>query len=317
MRIGLTGGASTPDKIVDQAVRAEADGFGALWYASAVQGDPLVSMALAGRATQRIELGTAVLQTYPCHPLLQAQRAAAVAAAMGRRGFTLGLGPSHRSNIADLYGLSYDHPGRNTEEYIAIVSRLLAGDAVDIDGEDWSTHVPENTVATTHPIPVLLAALSPRLLRVAGEHTDGVVLWIVPPAVIERDIRPQLDAAAAGAGRSSPRVVAGLPVAVHDDLDEALAAVAFTASFYEHEPNYKRALERGGLASAAEAAIIGSEQQVRRQLAAVLDAGATDLWLNIVSVGDNPRDSARRTRDLLRELVDSPDPIAPTKGNLS
>jgi F420-dependent oxidoreductase-like protein len=314
MRIGLTGGASTPDKIIQQAQRAEADGFNALWYASAVQGDPLVAMALAGRSTTRIELGTAVLQTYPCHPLLQAQRSAAVSSAMGRPGFTLGLGPSHRSNITDLYGLSYDHPGRNTEAYIEIISRLFAGEPVEVNGDDWSTHAPAGAVTTGQPIPLLLAALSPRLLRVAGEHADGVILWIVPPAVIERDIKPHLDAAAMSAGRPTPRLVAGLPVAVHDDSGQAREAVARTAVVYEHEPNYQRALRRGGLATAAEAAVVGNERQVRAQLQAVLDAGASDLWLNIVAVGDNPRDSVRRTRDLLRELVVPPNLNEPNEG---
>ena len=103
MRIGLTGGASTVDKLVEQAQRAEADGFTSLWYASVVSGDPLVPMALAGRATERIELGTAVLQTSPCHPLLQANRAASVTAGMGRPGFTLGIGPRYRRCTRDAW----------------------------------------------------------------------------------------------------------------------------------------------------------------------------------------------------------------------
>ena len=303
MRIGLTGGASAPDKIIDQAQRAEADGFTALWYASVVQGDPLVAMALAGRATTRIELGTAVLQTYPCHPLLQAQRAAAVSAVMGRPGFTLGVGPSHRSNIADTYGLSYDHPGRNTEHYLEILSALLRGEAVDVDGADWSTHTPAGTVSVSHPIPVLLAALSPRLLRIAGHHTDGVVLWVAPPAAIEAHIAPRVIAAAHEAGRAAPRIVAGLPVVVHDHTSEARAAVAATAVAYGNQPNYQRVLELGGAATPADVAIVGGEASVRRQLQGVLDAGATDLWLNVVPAGNNPRNSVRRTRDLLRDLA--------------
>jgi alkanesulfonate monooxygenase SsuD/methylene tetrahydromethanopterin reductase-like flavin-dependent oxidoreductase (luciferase family) len=99
VRIGLTGGGTTVDKVVRQATQAEADGFTSLWYASLVTGDPLVAMAIAGRETARIELGTAVLQTYPCHPLLQANRAASVVDAMGRAGFTLGIGPSHEPLI--------------------------------------------------------------------------------------------------------------------------------------------------------------------------------------------------------------------------
>jgi alkanesulfonate monooxygenase SsuD/methylene tetrahydromethanopterin reductase-like flavin-dependent oxidoreductase (luciferase family) len=153
---------------------------------------------------------------------------------------------------------------------------------------------------------VLLAALSPRLLRVAGQHADGVVLWIAPPAAIEREIAPRVRAAAADAGRPAPRVVAGLPVVVHDDADEARAAVARSATVYADEPNYQRVLELGGLDHAAEAAVVGDERSVHRQLEAVLDAGATDLWLNIVPAGDDPRASITRTRTLLVQLLDRP-----------
>src|SRR4051794_27369364 len=125
MRIGLTGGASNLDKLIEQARRSEADGFTSLWYASVVLGDPLAPLAIVGRETERIELGTAVLQTYPWHPLLQANRAASVASAMGRAGFTLGIGPSHEPLVRDVYGLSYDRPGRNTEEYVRILTAAL------------------------------------------------------------------------------------------------------------------------------------------------------------------------------------------------
>ena len=119
--------AANVDRMIEQAVAAEADGFSSLWYASAVGGDPLVAMALAGRATTSIELGTSVLQTYTCHPMLLANRAASVAAGMGRAGFTLGIGPSHQPVIEDVYGLSYDHPGRHTEEYVQVLTALLRG----------------------------------------------------------------------------------------------------------------------------------------------------------------------------------------------
>ena len=140
MRIGLTGGGSSTERIIQQAQQAEADGFSALWYASEVCGDPLVAMALAGRKTTTIELGTAVLQTYPCHPLLQARRIAAVVDAMGRPGFTVGIGPSHEPLIRGVFGLSYDHPGRSTEEYLQILTTLLRGEDAQFDGHDWSAH---------------------------------------------------------------------------------------------------------------------------------------------------------------------------------
>src|SRR6478672_13392102 len=151
MRIGLTGGGATVENVVRQAQQAEADGFTSLWYASAVTGDPLVAIALAGRETERIELGTAVLQTYPCHPLLQANRVASVVDAMGRPGLTLGIGPSHQPLIEGVYGYEYDHPGRNTEEYVRILAPLLRGEPVDVHGSDWSAHTTGRAIPPPHP----------------------------------------------------------------------------------------------------------------------------------------------------------------------
>ncbi|MFF0014943.1 TIGR03564 family F420-dependent LLM class oxidoreductase [Streptomyces sp. NPDC005374] len=303
MRIGLTGGGSSLDKIVQQAQRAEHDGFRSLWYASVVAGDPLVAMAFAGQATSSIELGTAVLQTYPCHPLLQANRAASVVNAMGRPGLTLGVGPSHETLIRDVYGLSYERPGRNTEEYMAILTGLLRGEEMDHVGTEWTTRSAGRMVSLDHPVPVLVAALSPRLLRVAGELGEGTVLWMASAQAIETHVAPRLHAAAASAGRTAPRIVAGLPVAVHDDRAEARAAAAARARVYAGMPNYNRILHAGGATEPADAAIVGDEKSVSKQLTAVLDAGATDIWADVFPVGNDRSASRRRTMDLLRELA--------------
>lgn len=307
MRIGLTGGATSVDKIVRQAEQAEADGFSSLWYASVVAGDPLVAMAIAGRQTATIELGTAVLQTYPCHPLFQANRVASVVDAIGRPGFTLGIGPSHEPLVRGVYGLSYDHPGRSTEEYVRILTAVLRGEDVDLDGEDWTAHSAGRAVTKGHPVPVLVSALGPRLLRVAGEVADGTILWMAPARAIGTHIAPKVHAAATAAGRPSPRIVAGLPVAVHDDEGEARSAAAATSTVYAAMENYRRILELGGAASPADAAIVGNEASVRRQLQALLDAGATDVWAGVFPVGED-RDgraaSVRRTTELLKELID-------------
>lgn len=303
MRIGLTGGASSTDKMVQQAQRAEADGFSSLWFASSVAGDPLAAITVMGRATARIELGTAVLQTYPCHPLLQANRVAAVAEAMGRPGITLGLGPSHRSVIEGVYGLSYERPGLNTEEYVRIVSALLRGDDVEFHGTEWTIASAGRMAVTTHQVPVLLSAMSPRLLRVAGAIADGTVLWMASAKVIESQIAPAIHAAADAARRPAPRIVAGLPVAVHDDVDEARAAVAATSGVYAGMPSYQRIITAGGATDAADVAIVGNEASVAAQLRTLVDAGATDVWAAIVPVGSDPRSSVRRTRELLRDLA--------------
>jgi len=306
VRIGLTGMGSTVDKVVSQAKQAEAEGFTSLWYASAVCGDPMVPIAVAGRETSRIELGTAVLQTYPCHPLLQANRAASVVSAMDRPGLTLGIGPSHEPIIREVFGLDYDHPGTNTEEYVRILTASLRGETVDLDGDEWRVHSDGRVVVPAHPVPVLVAALGPRLLRVAGALADGVVLWLAPVKAIETHVVPKVHAAAAAAGRPVPRVVAGLPVAVHDDVAEARATLDGAAGSYAGADNYQRIMDLGGAATAGDAAIIGDERSVRAQLQGLIDAGATDIWAAAFPVGDDKAAklaSLQRTRDLLRELV--------------
>jgi F420-dependent oxidoreductase-like protein len=309
MRIGLTGGGGTVDKIVAQARQAEADGFTSLWYASAVAGDPLVAMAIAGRETSGIELGTAVLQTYPCHPLLQANRAHSVASAMGRPGFTLGIGPSHEPVVRGVYGLSYDHPGRSTEEYARILTGALRGEQVELDGADWTAHSQGRVAAPPHHVPVLLAALGPRLLRVAGEIADGTIAWLAPPRAIETHIAPRIHTAASHAGRPAPRIVAGLPVAVHDDEAAARSAAAAIPAMSAEMENYQRVMDIGGARSAADAAIVGDEAAVSAQFRALISAGATDIWAAAFPVGTDKAAQAaslRRTTDLLRELVSKP-----------
>jgi F420-dependent oxidoreductase-like protein len=305
MRIGLNGGASTVERLVEQAVATEAEGFSSLWYPSAVLGDPLVAMALAGRATTTLELGTAVLQTYTSHPALMANRAFAVVAAMGRNGFTLGLGPSHDVVIEGSFGMSYANPGRHTDEYIAILTQLLHGEAVEFHGEDFDVRLGAPAVADGVTVPVLVAALAPRLLRVAGAVADGTILWLGNARAVAEHVVPLIGGAADAAGRDAPRIVAGLPVAVHDNVDEAREAAAKQFGFYGALPNYRRILDHGGVESPADAAIVGDESAVGTQIEAMFDAGATDMWAAIFPVGDDRDGSRRRTRTLLQDLARS------------
>jgi F420-dependent oxidoreductase-like protein len=307
MRIGLTGGGSTADRIVGQAERAEADGFSSLWYpSSAGGGDPLAAMALAGRATSAIELGTSVLVSYTCHPVLQASRVNATVAAIGAPGrFALGIGPSHRMVIEDRLGLSYDTPGRHTDEYVQILTGLLRGEQVSFAGQEFRVEAGPLPLPGGAEIPVLVAALGPRLLRVAGAYAAGTVLWMANATAIETHVAPRIRKAAADAGRTAPRIVAGLPVAVHDDVAEARAAAARAFSVYGQLPNYQRILAHGGIAGPGEAVIVGDEDSVAAQVRALFEAGATDLWAAPFPVGDDAAASRARTRALLASLAQS------------
>jgi F420-dependent oxidoreductase-like protein len=303
MRIGLMGGAATVERMVEQAQRAESDGFTSLWYTSAVGGDPLVAMAMAGKATARIELGTSVLQTYTCHPALQASRALAAVSAMGRPALTLGVGPSHKPVIEDAFGLSYGRPGGHTEEYVRVLGSALRGEAVQLRGEHFRVDLPAAALPIQHRVPLFIAALGPRMLRVAGELTDGTILWMANARAIDAHVAPRIRAAASAAGRPAPRIVAGLPVAVHDDADEARTVAASTFEFYGLLPNYRRILDIGGAAGPADAAIVGDESAVAEQVQGLVDAGATDVWAAIFPVGGDRTESRQRTRALLRELA--------------
>jgi F420-dependent oxidoreductase-like protein len=302
VRIGLGAGAPTVDRIIGQAVEAEAGGFTSLWFPSAVLGDPLAAIAVAGRATSSIELGTAVLVTYAAHPLLTAARAVGTAAAMGRPGFVLGMGPSHDMAIEGAYGLSYAHVGRHTEEYARIVTTAIRGEAVQVDGEDFDVHV-ASPPAPPYPVPVLLGALAPRMLRVAGAVADGTITWMANRVAVESHVAPRVRAAAEVAGRHAPRIVVGLPVAVHADVDEARDAAAQQYGFYGNLPNYERILRIGGLERSADACIVGDEESVAAQLRALVDAGATDVWAAAFPVGDDRKASRARTRALLEQLA--------------
>jgi precorrin-6A synthase len=263
MRIGLSGLGSGVEQAVRYAQRAEADGFTSLWYNSSFLGDPLAPIAIAARATSSIEFGTAVLQSYTSHPVLQAGRARSVAAAIGAPGrFSLGIGPAHATIVEGALGLSYATPGRHTDEYVQILAPLLRGEAVDFDGEEFQVSVPAAASGAVPEVPLLIAALAPRLLRIAGEQSAGTVTWMANAASIERHVAPRIAKAAARAGRPEPRIVVGLPVAVHDDVDQAREHAGRQFAVYGTLPNYRRVMTIGGIDGPADAAIVGDEAAV-------------------------------------------------------
>jgi len=306
MRIGVVALGSHTDRVIAQAQRAEEDGFSSLWFTGAVPGDPLIPMTLAARATSSIEVGTAVQQTYAAHPLLQAARALSAAEAIGAPGrFTLGVGPSHRPSIEGRLGLSYETPGRHTDEYVQILTALLRGEQVAFAGQEFSVNAGPLPLPEGLEVPVLVAALGPRLLRVAGQYTAGTIPWMANARAIETHIAPLIRKAAIEAGRPAPRIVAGLPVAVHDDVDEARAAAAEQFATYGQLPNYQRILAHGGISGPADAVIVGDEASVTRQIKELFEAGATDVWLPPFPVGPDRSASRARTRTLLKELARS------------
>ncbi|HWG60567.1 MAG TPA: TIGR03564 family F420-dependent LLM class oxidoreductase [Streptosporangiaceae bacterium] len=298
--MSLQSPSSGPDplgRLREQVRRAAEDGFASAWLSNIFGLDALTALAVAGSPDPGIELGTAVMPTYPRHPAALAQQALTASAALSGR-LALGIGTSHKIVIENIFGYRFDKPVLHTTEYLAVLRPLLAGQPVSFDGETVSAHITLN-VPEAGPVPVLLAALGPQMLRVAGQLADGTVLWMTGPATVADHVVPTLTSAAKEAGRPSPRVVCSLPVCVTDDADAARARAAEVFAMYGDLPSYRAMLEREGAKGPADVAIVGDEAAVAAQIDALAQAGVTDFSAAEYGRGEE----ARRTRELLRSLV--------------
>ena len=307
MRIGVFVGASaadlmTLDELVNRIRQAEADGFDSFWvpHISARGYDALTVLALAGAQTHRIALGVGVVPTYPRHPVALAQQALTTAAASGGR-FILGIGPSHRPGIEGSFGLAYDRPAQHTREYLAVLRPLLETGRVRFHGEFYNVNAELDVPDRPH-CPVLISALAPRMLRLAGEQAGGTITWMAGPRAIRDHIAPRINRAAAAAGRTdAPRICVGLPTTVCDDEATGRRAAAAAYGRYGQLVNYRRILDIEGVEGPSEVAVVGDESGLQRQLEQFAAAGATDFIANIFDAGENH--SAERTYAALKDLV--------------
>jgi 5,10-methylenetetrahydromethanopterin reductase len=302
MRIGIlaaeTGGAQALSKLTEQLRRAADDGLASLWMSNIFGLEALTSLAVAGSQVPGIELGTAVIPTYPRHPAVLAQQALTTALAVGPGRLTLGIGLSHKIVIEDMYGYSFDRPARHMREYLSVLQPLLDGSPVSVDGSTLSGHIGLST-PTAGRVPVLLAAMAPRMLDLAGRQTDGTVLWMTGPATVRDYVVPAISAAASAAGRPSPRVVCSLPVCVTSDPATARASAAKDFAIYGQLPSYRAMLDREGAADPSDVALVGDEDTVAAQILALADAGVTDFVAAEFGHGQD----RERTRSLLKTVA--------------
>ncbi|MGD0246534.1 MAG: LLM class F420-dependent oxidoreductase [Streptosporangiaceae bacterium] len=302
MRIGVMaeerGGDQALVKLADQLRRAADDGFASAWMSNIFGLDALTALAVAGSQVPGIELGTAVVPSYPRHPAVLAQQALTTALAVGPGRLNLGIGLSHKIVIEDMYGYSFDKPARHMREYLSVLLPLLDGSPASVDGATLSAHIGLSTPRTGR-VPLLLAALAPRMLELAGGQADGTVLWMTGPATVRDYVVPAITAAAAAAGRPSPRVVCALPVCVTSDPDGARARAEQELAIYGQLPSYRAMLDKEGAAGPGDVVIAGDEDTVTAQIAALADAGVTDFVAAEVAHGED-RD---RTRKLLKAVA--------------
>lgn len=289
MRIGVMIGGDgvqrTLDDIVDTARRVEQAGLDDVWMANIFSHDAISTLALVGRETSRVGLGTAVTPTYPRHPVAIAQQALTTAAASGNR-FTLGIGLSHKLVIEDMFGMSYDKPANHMREYLSVLMPLVRGETATYQGEQYRVNNVTLDVPDAERLPVVIAALGPVMLKLAGELADGTNTWMVGPKTMEEHILRRLRDAASGAGRPDPLVVGGFPIVLTDKPDAARAKIAENLTIYGQLPSYRAMLDKEGADGPADIAIVGDENTLRGELKRLEDMGVTHFNAAIAAVDD-------------------------------
>ena len=314
MRIGLMMGSDRERPRSERLAGLTADvqaaeqaGFASVWIPQ-VPGylDAMTAIAVLGRETGRIELGTSVVPIQTRHPIPMAQQALTTQLACAGR-FALGLGPSHHWIIQDQWGLPYERPARLVRDYLEVLREAFAEPGtVEVENEAFHVHSPIDVIDAT-PMPILLAALAPIMLRIAGEQTSGTILWMADERAIREHVVPRITKAATEAGRTAPRIVAGVPVVLcrTGEIDGARQVAREVLGHADFSPNYERLLEHGDAHDVDEVMAAGDESAIAERLGRYRDAGVTDLAARIVPLGEDAQarlESRRRTNAFLATL---------------
>lgn len=280
MKIGWNGTgivqSASIARVAEDISQAAERGFSSYWLADHPTGgfDALTALAVARPAACDIELGTAIVPTFPRHPMALASQALTTAQAVDGR-LTLGIGLSHASMMADL-GIPFEKPIRHLREYLSILVPLLEDGEVDFAGELLSCKA-QVFQPDGGRCEVLVAALGPQALRVAGRMASGTTLAWVGPKTIAEHIVPTIAEAAAKYDRPAPRIMATLPVCVSEAPDVVRQTIDKNLRMYGQLPSYRAMFDREGAAGPGDVALVGSAEQVREAFAGLAEAGVTDF----------------------------------------
>jgi 5,10-methylenetetrahydromethanopterin reductase len=314
MRLGVMIGAERGDmarkvdKLISDIEWAESAGLDTAWMPQVPNDfDCLTMVSLMGARTSRIELGTAVVPLQAQHPIALGRQALSVHAATRGR-LALGVGPSHHWIVRDMLGIPYEKPAAYTRDYLEVLNAAVAGPGgVDVENASFTVHNP-TVLQADSPMPVLVAALGPVMLQIAGELADGTVLWMADERAIGDHIAPRINKAAENAGRPAPRIVAGIPVCLcaNSEIDTAKDRANRILAEAETSPNYQKLLDRGDARDVGDLCAAGDEDSILARFKQFADAGVTDLSVRLLPIGDNRDEliaSKYRTREVIAELA--------------
>ncbi len=301
MRIGVVigrpgGYGDTVSQLVAEYEQARAAGVSSVWMTQHLGFDALTLISSWG-VEGNVEVGTAVIPVQTRHPVVLAEQALTAQALCGGR-LALGLGLAHADTLEGLYGLPRRRSVSYLSDYLSTLDALMAGKrATPNESFSFSTRIGAELPPT--PPSVLIAALGPRMLQLAGERTAGTITWMTGAATIESYVSPTIRAAAEAAGRPDPRVVVCLPVCVTDNAASARERLGAVIGGYRGIPSYEAMLQREGVADAVDVAIIGNADEVGAALTGLPSRGATDVAA--IPLG-NP-DEVGATWDLISALA--------------
>jgi F420-dependent oxidoreductase-like protein len=314
MRLGVMIGPERGDtarkvaRMIDDVQWAEAAGLDSAWVPQIPSDfDALLAVALMGARTERIEIGTAVVPLQAQHPIALARQALSAHAAAGGR-LALGVGPSHHWIVRDMLGISYDKPAWYTRDYLDVLDVALAGPGpVDVENATFTVHNPLE-IGPVAPLPVLVAALGPVMLAIAGQRADGTILWMADERAVADHVLPRITKAADNAGRKAPRVIAGIPVCLCGpaEVDAARERANRILGEAEVSPNYQRLLGYGDAEDIGDLCAAGDEAAILARFRRFADAGVTDLSVRLLPIGDSRDEliaSKRRTREMIAGLA--------------
>jgi F420-dependent oxidoreductase-like protein len=308
-RLGVVVSAPDSSAVLTSIADLEHRGIPAAWLTSAGAGgaDPLGVFVGAALRTQHIQLGTAITQTFPRHPIAVVQQVQVLAQlAPGR--FRLGLGTSGRAGMEQTYGVNFQAPLGHLREYLRIVKALLHTGSVDLAGRYYRART---RIAAPVDVPVMAAALGEKAYELCGAEADGAISWVCPGSYLRDVALPALKRGADSAGRPVPPLVAHVPVCVHDHAEEARAAVRQQFGGFARAPFYQNMFRAAGFPEVSQetwsdamidaVALYGDEARVAEGIAGLFAVGATELLVSLVPAGNDRAASLERALRLLSQ----------------
>jgi len=301
-RIGIVIHQPTAAAILRTIVEAEAAGVSNVWLTTGAGADALTVFAAAASKTQSVTMGTAIVPTFPRHPLVVAQQTADIAQLAPNR-FVLGLGPSHAAVMEGRYGIAYLQPLSHLREFVTVVKALLSGTQADFEGEHFKVHAKLDYGAQ---VQVVTSALRAPAFALAGELSEGAVTWLCPPAYLRDTALPALERGATRQGRARPKLIAHAFVALTSDPVELQQGVTEFLQRYPRLTNYQEMFAAAGYPEARQGAwsagmveavvLHGTDDQCSKKLESFIrTSGCDEIILSMMLVGADRDGALRRT----------------------